>query len=122
MVPGPGILNTTAALATAYGAYSPVLAISGQVTRSPLAMREARATAQCPLFTPFELQAGALVPAITGASDQEISRRLASLGTGYAFDLAELEELETISDPRLRRRIIDEQHAFMYPEDFGDTA
>ena len=31
VVPGPGILNTTAALATAYGTCSPVLAITGQL-------------------------------------------------------------------------------------------
>ena len=31
VVPGPGILNTTAALATAYGTYTPVLAIAGQI-------------------------------------------------------------------------------------------
>ena len=31
VVPGPGILNTTAALATAYGACAPVLAITGQL-------------------------------------------------------------------------------------------
>ena len=31
VVPGPGILNTTAALATAYGTYAPVLAITGQL-------------------------------------------------------------------------------------------
>ena len=31
VVPGPGILNTTAALATAYATYTPVLAIAGQI-------------------------------------------------------------------------------------------
>ena len=31
VVPGPGILNTTAALATAYGTHAPVLAITGQL-------------------------------------------------------------------------------------------
>lgn len=31
VVPGPGVLNTTAALATAYGACAPVLAITGQL-------------------------------------------------------------------------------------------
>ena len=31
MVPGPGLLNTTAALATAYATNSPVLCISGQI-------------------------------------------------------------------------------------------
>jgi len=35
VVPGPGVLNTTAALATAYAANAPVLCISGQI---PLAM------------------------------------------------------------------------------------
>jgi len=30
-VPGPGLLNTTAALATAYGCYAPVLAVTGQL-------------------------------------------------------------------------------------------
>ena len=31
VVPGPGLLNTTAALATAYGCYAPVLALTGQI-------------------------------------------------------------------------------------------
>src|SRR5437762_5608644 len=31
VVPGPGVLNTTAALATAYATNSPVLCISGQI-------------------------------------------------------------------------------------------
>lgn len=38
-----------------------VLAISGQLTRSPLAIREAATVMECPVYTPFELQAGALV-------------------------------------------------------------
>jgi acetolactate synthase-1/2/3 large subunit len=36
VVPGPGLLNTTAALATAYGCYSPVLAITGQLPASAI--------------------------------------------------------------------------------------
>lgn len=47
-----------------------VLAISGQITRSPLAMREAATASGCPILTPFEIQAGALTPAITGVTDQ----------------------------------------------------
>jgi acetolactate synthase I/II/III large subunit len=31
VVPGPGLLNTTAALSTAYGCYTPVLALTGQL-------------------------------------------------------------------------------------------
>jgi acetolactate synthase-1/2/3 large subunit len=36
VVPGPGLLNTTAALATAYGCYAPVLAITGQLPASAI--------------------------------------------------------------------------------------
>ena len=41
-----------------------LLALSGQLTRSPLAVREARKTIGCQIFTPLELQAGALVEKI----------------------------------------------------------
>jgi len=44
-----------------------VLAVSGQITRSPLAVREAEAALGCPLYTSLELQAGALVDKIDGA-------------------------------------------------------
>jgi len=47
-----------------------ILAISGQITRSPLAMREAAST-HCAVFTPFEIQAGALVPVMSGETDYE---------------------------------------------------
>ena len=53
----------------------PVIAISGQVTRSPLAMRESATASDCPIYTPFEIQAGALIPAITGASEEEYPLR-----------------------------------------------
>lgn len=36
VVPGPGLLNTTAALATAYGCFAPVLAITGQLPASAI--------------------------------------------------------------------------------------
>lgn len=48
-----------------------VRAISGQVTRSPLAMREVAAANNCPIYSPFEIQMGALVPVITGASSDD---------------------------------------------------
>lgn len=44
-----------------------VLAISGQLTRSLLAIREAKAALSCPVYTPLELQAGALVSKIDRA-------------------------------------------------------
>ncbi len=55
-----------------------VLAISGQITRSPLAMREAAST-NCAVYTPFEIQAGALVPIMSGETEYETLMRSASL-------------------------------------------
>lgn len=49
----------------------PVLAISGMITRSPLSMREV-GIEECPLYSPFEIQAGALVEAITGKASRQI--------------------------------------------------
>lgn len=49
-----------------------ILAISGQITRSPLAMREAAAATGSPIYTPFDIQAGALVPQMTGITDHDI--------------------------------------------------
>jgi molybdopterin-guanine dinucleotide biosynthesis protein len=43
-----------------------VLAVSGQLTRSPLAMRETANTTDAQILSPFQIQAGALIPAITG--------------------------------------------------------
>ncbi len=43
-----------------------VEAISGQVTRSPLAMREVGESVDCPLYTPIEIQMGALVATLAG--------------------------------------------------------
>ncbi|MGI9417424.1 MAG: hypothetical protein ACR2RA_06255, partial [Geminicoccaceae bacterium] len=52
-----------------------VLAISGQITRSPLAIREAEAALGCPVYTPLELQAGALVGSIDAAWRLESAER-----------------------------------------------
>lgn len=41
-----------------------VLAISGQLTRSPLAIREAASVIDVPILTPFQIQAGALLPSL----------------------------------------------------------
>lgn len=43
-----------------------VLAISGQLTRSPLAMRETAGAVEAEIITPFQIQAGALIPAMMG--------------------------------------------------------
>jgi len=54
-----------------------VLGVSGQVTRSPLAMRETAANINCPMYTPFAIQAGALMPSLTG------TRNLKYAGTAF---------------------------------------
>jgi hypothetical protein len=46
-----------------------VLAISGKIAQSPLAMREAAVTGS-PVLTPFSLQAGALVPVMSNTGDE----------------------------------------------------
>lgn len=51
-----------------------VLAISGLITRSPLLTREV-GNETCPLYSPFEIQAGALVSAITGKAGRQIVNR-----------------------------------------------
>lgn len=45
-----------------------VLGLSGQLTRSPLAMREAEAATGVPTFTPDDLQSGALLEIFAGAT------------------------------------------------------
>src|SRR4051794_23217897 len=43
-----------------------VLAVSGRLTQSPLMMRETERSTGLPVYTPLELQDGALTPAIMG--------------------------------------------------------
>ena len=53
-----------------------VLAISGQVTRSPLAMRETAASCDAPIYTPFEIQAGALLPPLIRSREGSAADRV----------------------------------------------
>ena len=71
-----------------------VIAISGQLTRSPLAIREANfALAPCPVYTPFEIQAGALVQKFIGETDQKVIEKYdilvkQKLATNFGVDFA----------------------------------
>jgi hypothetical protein len=51
-----------------------VLAISGQLTRSPLAMRETASTVDGEILSPFQIQAGALTSLIIGSKPTNGSR------------------------------------------------
>ena len=101
----------------------PVFAISGQVTRSPLAMREAARAVDCPLFTPFEIQAGALVPMLTGAVDKGELNGHAHL---YRSKLANADSFVVDFEPRrgeaLSRRSLTEVQGLDFPDDLGETA
>jgi hypothetical protein len=101
----------------------PVLAISGQISRSPLAMREAGVACRCPIHTPFEIQAGALVPAMTGANDhdsiilfEERRRRTMANPSHFVVDVED--------SPRVavRAQGIEGMYSLDYLEDIGPNA
>jgi hypothetical protein len=61
-----------------------VLAISGRIALSPLAMREAERATSLRVYTPLDLQEGALVPAITSCV-QETEMRSAATADGSSI-------------------------------------
>lgn len=71
-----------------------VLAISGQLTRSPLAIRETKAALSCPVYTPFELQSGALVSKIDRAWRRN--------------DIAEAQPTRAVSPPVVLPLVLDQ--------------
>ena len=100
-----------------------VLAISGQITRSPLAMREAATASGCPLYTPFEIQAGALVPALTGATDSEsITAMRDRIRHTMANPNNFVVDFEARQRMTLRMQDIAGAYSFDYPDDMGETA
>jgi hypothetical protein len=100
-----------------------VLAISGQITRSPLAMRETAGVCDCPIYTPFEIQAGALVPILTGETDdstlkifKDTVRRKTSNPGQYVVDI------EPSHNDILQIRGSEGKQDFDIPEDLGISA
>lgn len=100
-----------------------VLAISGQITRSPLAMREAAAASGCPIYTPFEIQAGALVPVMTGVTDHD---SIAALRDRVRHTMENpnnfVVDFESHQRMPLRTQGIEGIYDFDYPDDLGETA
>ena len=100
-----------------------VLAISGQITRSPLAMREAAAASGCPIYTPFEIQAGALVPVMTGVTDHD---SIAALRDRVRHTMENpnnfVVDFESHQRLPLRTQGIEGIYDFDYPDDLGETA
>jgi len=100
-----------------------IATISGQITRSPLAMREvSAAVTHCPLFTPFEIQAGAIVPLLTGEKEfmsrengfsEEIQERLLKL----AIRTNDMKERLLHS---IQIRDASNSYDFDLPEEFAD--
>ena len=83
-----------------------VLALSGQITRSPLATREAARATGCTIYSPFEIQAGALVPVMTDLSDrdslaaqQEQVRRITANAKNFVIDIERPEHITVRDQP-----------------------
>ena len=100
-----------------------VLAISGQIARSPLAMREASVSTQCPIYTPFQIQAGALVPAITKDTSFVI-HKLDAMAHQYAQSLSVPLDNDNDDDSLDMLQLRDDLdlHNFDYPEDVASNA
>lgn len=105
-----------------------VLAISGQITRSPLAMREAEAQG-IPLYTPFDIQAGAMVSAMTGLqpAEADLEARQRYLARHHQGAIASMLHSEAISDSEqeqlqaLRTQGARRQRSVDFPDDWpGD--
>jgi molybdopterin-guanine dinucleotide biosynthesis protein len=102
-----------------------VLAISGQVTRSPLAIREAAAASNCPIYSPFEIQMGALVPVITSTdSDASMMRNtdLAKQRTNHREEpVVNFKPHQDESQQResFRVRHVGESNGLVYPEELS---
>ena len=52
VVPGPGVLNTAAALLTALGRNAPVLCLTGQVPQAPISAAAAATCTRCRTSSP----------------------------------------------------------------------
>lgn len=98
-----------------------ILAISGQIARSPLAMREAVAASECPVYTPFEIQAGALVPVMSGVTDRDSTalfeeriRQAMANPNNFVVDFDSHRRLA------VERQNVGDAYTFEYPEDLGE--
>lgn len=94
-----------------------VLAISGQVMRSPLAARETREASGAPLFDPMEIRAGALVEVVTGHKVELASSLAHQPLYGYRRDEERHRGLRLASDRAvvMRRLTGDDAAVFDYP-------
>ena len=98
------------------------MAISGLITRSPLMMREV-GSERGPLYSPFDIQAGALVQAITGKPGCQVVTRpeqLVDLSVGEHFDYA-IDDLGSPSMPAYWRRESPGVRLFDYSDNLEET-
>lgn len=104
-----------------------VLAISGQITRSPLAMREAAvATKECPILTPFQIQAGVLTPVIMGANNRKtitvLEERIQQTMNNPNNFVVDLEDHQHKAMQQWDAKTTETAYDLIYPKDFGETA
>jgi hypothetical protein len=103
-----------------------LLAISGQITRSPLAMREAAAaTSICPILTPFQIQAGMLAPVITGANNRKtvtvLEERIQRTMSNPNNFIVDFEEHQHQAMQSWDVDNLENAYDFVYPKDLGET-
>jgi hypothetical protein len=100
-----------------------VLAISGQLTRSPLAMRETAGACDCPIYTPFEIQAGALMPLLTGDTDHSTVKLFKDVARQKPLHPGHyIKDIEPKHTDIMQIRGAEEELGFDFAEDLGITA
>ena len=100
-----------------------VLAISGQATRSPLAVREITGVCHCPVYTPYEIQAGSLVPVMTGATDSSSLNLFNDVARGKTTHQEQyVVDFEPKQSDIIQIRGQEDSHAFEFTDDLSITA
>ena len=100
-----------------------VLAISGLITRSALSMREV-GDDTCPLYSPFDIQAGALIQAITGKPSRQIlthpSQMVHLSAAGNSDHIIDLDS--TPISPRYWQREASRMNLFDYSDNLEESS
>jgi hypothetical protein len=83
-----------------------VLAVSGRLTQSPLMVRETERSTGLPVFTPWEIQDGALTPLIMGTAGVDYGavedRHRVEITTGTDMPLSSKAKIQVIVDEEAR--------------------
>jgi hypothetical protein len=79
-----------------------VLAVSGRLTQSPLMVRETERSTGLPVFTPWEIQDGALTPLIMGTAGAVQDPHRVEITTGNGMRLSSTAKIQVLVDEEVR--------------------